>query len=280
MSYKIVSDSSSNLQVLEGVDYASVPLKIVTAEKEYTDDAGLDTALMMKELAAYKGRSGTACPSVGEWLEAFGQAENVFAVTITSSLSGCYNSCVQAKAAYEETPGRRVCCLDTLSTGPEMVLIIEKLRALIAAGLDFDQIEGRIREYMKHTHLVFMLERVDNLAKNGRVSPLVARAVGVLGIRIVGKASDEGILQQLHKCRGENRGLDAMLREMEAHGYKGGGSPSATAATSRRPWRYGTGSRPAIPRRRFPSCPSPGSVPTMGRRAPFWPALRTPKLEQ
>lgn len=222
MSYKIVSDSSSNLQVLEGVDYASVPLKIVTAEKEYTDDAGLDTALMMKELAAYKGRSGTACPSVGEWLEAFGQAENVFAVTITSSLSGCYNSCVQAKAAYEETPGRRVCCLDTLSTGPEMVLIIEKLRALIAAGLDFDQIERRIREYMKHTHLVFMLESVDNLAKNGRVSPLVARAVGVLGIRVVGRASDEGTLQPLHKCRGENRGLTTLLREMEARGYKGG----------------------------------------------------------
>ena len=222
MGYKIVADSSSNLPGLEGVDYASVPLKIVTAEKEYTDDAGLDTALMMKELAAYKGRSGTACSSVGEWLESFGQAESVFAVTITSSLSGCYNSCVQAKAAYEETPGRRVCCLDTLSTGPEMVLIIEKLRALMAAGLDFDQIERRIREYMKHTHLVFMLESVDNLAKNGRVSPLVARAVGVLGIRIVGKASDEGILQQLHKCRGENRGLDAMLREMEEHGYKGG----------------------------------------------------------
>ena len=222
MGYKIVSDSSSNLQGLEGVAYASVPLKIVTAEKEYVDDAGLDTALMMKELAAYKGRSGTACPSVGEWLEAFGQAENVFAVTITSSLSGCYNSCVQAKAAYEETPGRRVCCLDTLSTGPEMVLIIEKLRELINAGLDFDQIEGSIREYMKHTHLVFMLESVDNLAKNGRVSPLIARAVGVLGIRIVGKASDEGILQQLHKCRGENRGLDTLLREMEAHGYKGG----------------------------------------------------------
>ena len=157
MSYKIVADSSANLQGLEGVAYASVPLKIVTAEKEYVDDAGLDTVRMLKELAAYKGRSGTACPSVGEWLEAFGQAENVFAVTITSSLSGCYNSCVQAKAEYEQTPGRRVCCLDTLSTGPEMVLIIEKLRALINAGLDFDQIQGCVREYMKHTHLVFML---------------------------------------------------------------------------------------------------------------------------
>ena len=222
MSYKIVSDSSSNLQVLEGVDYASVPLKIVTAGKEYTDDARLDTGLMLKELAAYKGRSGTACPNVGEWLEAFGQAEEVFAVTVTSSLSGCYNACVQAKAEYEETSGRRVCCLDTLSAGPEMVLIIEKLRALMAAGLDFDRIESAIRKYMKHTHLVFMLESVDNLAKNGRVSPLIARAVGVLGIRIVGKASDEGTLQQLHKCRGESRGLSAMLREMGEHGYKAG----------------------------------------------------------
>lgn len=222
MSYKIVADSSSNLSGLEGVDYASVPLKIVTAEKEYTDDANLDIGQMLQELAAYKGRSGTACPNVGEWLEAFGQAEEVFAVTITSSLSGCYNACVQAKAEYEETSGRRVCCLDTLSVGPEMVLIIEKLRAMIRAGLDFDRIEHSIREYMKHTHLVFMLESVDNLAKNGRVSPIIARTVGVLGIRIVGKASDEGTLQQLHKCRGEARGLNTMLKEMEAHGYQGG----------------------------------------------------------
>lgn len=222
MSYKIVFDSSSNLRELEGVEYASVPLKIVTAEKEYTDDAGLDTNRMLKELAAYKGRSGTACPSVGEWLEAFGGAEGVFAVTITSSLSGCYNACVQAKAAYEETAGHRVCCLDSLSTGPEMALIIQKLQALIAAELDFDQIESRIREYMKHTHLLFMLERVDNLAKNGRVSPLIARTVGVLGIRIVGKASDEGTLQLLHKCRGERRGMDTLMRELEAMDCKGG----------------------------------------------------------
>ena len=222
MRYKIVSDSSSNLQTLEGVDYASVPLKVVTAEKEYVDDAQLDIGRMQQELRAYKGRSGTACPSVGEWLDSFGQAEGVFAVTITSSLSGAYNACVQAKAEYEETEGRRVCCLDSLSTGPEMALIIEKLRELIAAGLDFAQVESRVREYMKHTHLAFMLESMDNLAKNGRVSPLVARAVGVLGIRVVGRASDEGTLQPLHKCRGENRGLTTLLREMETRGYKGG----------------------------------------------------------
>ncbi|MBQ7801954.1 MAG: DegV family protein [Oscillospiraceae bacterium] len=223
MNYKIVADSSANLLSFEGIPFASVPLKIVTDEKEYTDDAALDTAGMLAELAAYKGKSGTSCPNVGEWVEAFGDAERVFAVAITSNLSGCYNACVQAKAVYEEAhPGRKVCCLDSLSVGPEMALTVEKLKELIGAGLEFEEIETRIRAYMQRTHLLFMLESVDNLAKNGRVNPLIAKAVGFLGIRIVGKASDVGTLQQLHKCRGEKKGLEKIIEEMKEHGFRGG----------------------------------------------------------
>lgn len=223
MNYKIAADSSANLLTFDGIPFASVPLKIVTDNREYVDDASLDTAAMLADLAAYKGKSGTSCPNVGEWLEAFGDAEYVFAVAITSNLSGCYNACVQAKQVYEEThPGRRVCCLDSLSVGPEMALIVEKLKELIDAGKDFDQIEAEIREYMTHTHLLFMLESVDNLAKNGRVNPLIAKAVGFLGIRIVGKASDVGTLQQLHKCRGEKKGLECLMEELADHGFKGG----------------------------------------------------------
>ena len=223
MNYRIVADSSANLLTFDGIPFASVPLKIVTDEKEYTDDTTLETAAMLADLAAHKGRSGTSCPNVGEWLEAFGDAEYVFAVAITSNLSGCYNAAVQAKAVYEEAhPGRKVCCLDSLSVGPEMVLIVEKLKELIGEGKDFEQIEAEVREYMKRTHLLFMLESVDNLAKNGRVNPLVAKAVGFLGIRIVGKASDVGTLQQLHKCRGEKKGLEKVIDEMKAHGFQGG----------------------------------------------------------
>lgn len=223
MNYKIVADSSANLLSFDGIPFASVPLKIVTDDQEYVDDASLDTAAMLADIEAYKGRSGTSCPNVGEWVEAFGDAENVFAVAITSNLSGCYNASVQAKHVYEEAhPGRKVCCLDSLSVGPEMALIVEKLRELIAEGKDFDQIETEVREYMQRTHLMFMLESVDNLAKNGRVNPLIAKAVGFLGIRIVGKASDVGTLQQLHKCRGEKKALEKILEEMEAHGFRGG----------------------------------------------------------
>ena len=223
MNVKIVADSSANLLVYEGIPYASVPLKIVTAEREFVDDAALNTGDMLTYIEGYNGKSGTACPSVGEWLEAFGDAEYVFTVAITSNLSGSHNAAVQAKAVYEEQhPERKVCCLDSLSTGPEMVLIVEKLKELIDSGLSYEEVETAIREYMTRTHLLFMLESVQNLAKNGRVNPLIAKAVGFLGIRIVGKASDVGTLQQLHKCRGEKKGLDMVLEEMKAHGFTGG----------------------------------------------------------
>lgn len=223
MSYKIAMDSSSNILDMAGVDFASVPLKIVTDGREFTDDEALDLDGMLDYLSAYKGRSGTSCPNVGEWLDAFGDAEGVFALAITGTLSGCYNACVQAKAVYEEThPGRKVCCLDSLSTGPEMAIIAEKLEELIGAGKDFDTIEAEIREYMKTTHLMFTLESLNNMARNGRVSPLVAKACGLLGIRVLGQASAEGTLQPLHKGRGEAKALRMMVEEMKAKGYRGG----------------------------------------------------------
>ena len=105
MNYRIAVDSSCNLFSFPGVDFASVPLKIVTDKKEYVDDEKLDCALMLEELAAYKGRSGTACPNVGEWLEAFGQGERIFALAITSSLSAAtMPACRPRKSMSRLTP--------------------------------------------------------------------------------------------------------------------------------------------------------------------------------
>ena len=223
MKYQIAMDSSANLLSMEGVPFASVPLKIVTDQREFVDEPGLNLDAMLEYLAAYKGRSGTSCPNVGDWLAAFGGADRVFAVTITSALSGCCNAALQARDVYEEEhPGRRVCVLDSLSTGPEMALIAEKLRELIGSGKDFDTIETEIRAYMTHTHLMFTLESLNNMARNGRVSPLIAKACGLLGIRILGQASTEGTLQPLHKCRGEAKALKKLVEEMKKAGYRGG----------------------------------------------------------
>lgn len=143
----------------------------------------------------------------------------MFCVTITSGLSGSYNSACLAKQIYEqEHEGRRVFVIDTLSAGPEMTLIVEKLEALIHADVPYEEICQSIQNYLQHTGLVFMLKSLKTFANNGRVSPLVARVVGIAGICIIGKASDEGTLEPLHKCRGEKRALETLVKSMEAEG--------------------------------------------------------------
>ena len=223
MQFKIVSDSSSNIFSFPGVAFASVPLKINTAAAEYVDDENLDVAKMVREIQETKGKSGTSCPNSHDWLEAFEGADCIFAITITSNLSGSCAAAIQAKAVYEENhPGAKVYVVDSLSTGPEMRLIMERIREWIDEKLSFAQIREKIQEYQKRTHLLFSLESLTNLARNGRVNPAVAKIAGVLGIRVVGCASEVGTLQQLHKCRGEKKAMETIFQEMQDRGFAGG----------------------------------------------------------
>lgn len=223
MKYKIVADSSANIYERDDIDYTSVPLKIVTSEREYSDVKGTDIAEMVSYLQGYKGKSSTSCPNVHDWLTAFGDAELILGVTITSNLSGSYASAMQAKQEYEaKHPNAKVLIVDSLSAGPELELIIEKMAEVLKQGLSFEEISLAITDYCKQSHLLFALQHLDNLARNGRVNPAVAKIAGVLGIRVVGKASDEGTLQQLHKCRGESQTVSCIFSEMKKHGYSGG----------------------------------------------------------
>ncbi len=220
---KIVADSSCDLVELSGVPYAVAPLKIITADQEYVDDATLDVWGMVTDLQNYKGKSSTSCPNPSDWVAAFGDAPCVVCVTITGTLSGSYNAAVIAKQTYEEIyPDRRVFVLNTLTAGPEIALVIDRLRTLILSGMAFDDVCERITQYVENTGLLFMLESMRNLENNGRVSPLVARMAGLLGIRVVGKASDKGDLEPLHKCRGEAKALTAIVEELKAAGLRRG----------------------------------------------------------
>ena len=223
MKFKIVSDSSSNVFSFSGVAYETVPLKIITTEREYVDNQELDVAAMVRDLRTVKGRTGTSCPNIYEWKRAMSEADAVFAITMTSNLSGTYAAAMQAKAELlAEHPEKKICVLDSLSTGPEMQLVIEKLATLIAAEKDFEEIECEIKEYMTHTHLIFCLESMANLARNGRVNPVVAKVAGVLGVRIVGVASERGTLELLHKPRGGEKALVTIVDVMRSYGYRGG----------------------------------------------------------
>ncbi len=223
MNFKIVTDSSANILELQGVPFESVPLKIITANKEYTDNTSLDVLGMVNDLNTYKGRSSTSCPNAEEWLASFGDAENVFCVTITGTLSGSYNAAITAKQLYEEAhPDRKVFVFNSLSTGPEMVLLIEKICEMALLDHTFEEICDELEAYAHKTGLLFMLESMKNLANNGRVSPLVAKMAGLLGIRVVGKASDVGDLQPLCKPRGEKNALAEIVDQLKSLGVTGG----------------------------------------------------------
>ncbi|MBE6594676.1 MAG: DegV family protein [Ruminococcaceae bacterium] len=220
---KIISDSSSNLLRQQGVDYATVPLKIIAGEREYVDDEALDVSRMMDELKTVKGKTHTSCPNVYEWKRAAGDATEILMITITGSLSGSYAAAEQAaRELREEIPPRKVTVINSLSTGPEMQLLIEKMQAEIDSGATFEEVEASVRAYQQHTHLLFALQCMDNLARNGRVNPLVAKMAGFLGIHAIGEASPEGKLQMLHKPRGRQKAIEAMYGEMAKNGYAGG----------------------------------------------------------
>ena len=223
MKRKIVADSSCDIWELNGVDFAVAPITISTDNKHYVDNQELDVHLMSEELAKYKGVSHTACPSVGSWLDCYEGFDEIFVITLTGAMSGTYNSAMTAKGIYEEeNENVKVHVFDSLSTGPEMRLLIEKLKEMIEEDLTFEEIVEKGQDYLNHTRLFFALKSLHNFAMNGRVSKAVASAIGVLNISIFATASEEGTIQQISKCRGEKKVVRSMIEHLENAGYHGG----------------------------------------------------------
>ncbi len=221
MSFRIVADSSANVLRLENANYTTVPMKIVT-DREYVDDTHLDVAGMVADLQQYKGKSGSSCPNVGEWLDAFGDADEIFCVTITKHLSGSYNAACQAADAYmEEHPGSRVAVIDSLSAGPELMMIVDKILRCEAEGLDFEATRAAALEYSNHNHTLFCLESMMNLARNGRTSIAVAKLAGMLGIRVAG-AAEGGQLAPSVKPRGPKNTVAALVSMVKERGFADG----------------------------------------------------------
>lgn len=216
------SGSSCDLYSFPQLPFEAVPLTISTDDAAFRDDASLDLPGMLACLKAYKGRSYSACPGIDDWISAFAGADEICVITITSGLSGSYNSAVAAKGIYEsEHPGVKIRIFDFLSTGPELRLLMEKIAELSSAGLSFEEVCEKAAEYQKHTRLFFSLHSVHNLAQNGRVSKLAAAAVGVIGLRIIGTASTAGTLETCMKVRGDRKANAELLKLLRSAGCSG-----------------------------------------------------------
>lgn len=227
MTWKIVADSGCDYRTIENIAvdtlFENVPLSIQVNDEIFIDNAQLNIDDMMKKMYATSSASKSACPSPDDYMKAFDSASNIFVVTITGTLSGSHNSAQVAKKLYlEEHPDVNIHIIDTLSAGGENDLIIKKLNFLIGQGLSYEEVVTEITAYQTKTKLLFVLAKVDNLVKNGRLSKLVGAVVGLLNIRMVGEASQDGKLELLQKARGAKKSLIAAFDELIKAGYAGG----------------------------------------------------------
>ena len=227
MTWKIVADSGCDYRTIENIAvdtlFESVPLTIQVNDEIFIDNAQLNIDDMMEKMYATSSASKSACPSPDDYMKAFDGASNIFVVTITGTLSGSHNSAQVAKKLYlEEHPNVNIHIIDTLSAGGENDLIIKKLNFLIGQDLSYEEVVTEITAYQTKTKLLFVLAKVDNLVKNGRLSKLVGAVVGLLNIRMVGEASQDGKLELLQKARGAKKSLIAAFDELIKAGYAGG----------------------------------------------------------
>ena len=225
--FKIDADSSCDLTSLahlsSDLQFGRAPLRILVGDTEYVDEAGLDTRAMMDAVYAFKGKTGSSCPSPEEYADHCRSADETYIVTISSNLSGSYNSAVLARdLVLAESPEKKIRVFDSLSAGPELSLIVEKIARLASSGLPFEMVCAEVERYMQRTALLFQLNSLENLTKNGRVSKMAGMTAKLLGIHMIGIASDVGTVQPLHKCRGTEKTYRLVLQEMRERGFTGG----------------------------------------------------------
>lgn len=223
MDWKIVTDSSCDFYELEKKDekvgFATVPFVISIDGVDYVDDENLKVSEVIDAIDSCKETSFTSCPSPAEWIQAIGDATKCFLVTISSSLSGSYNSAgVAKKMILEEDPSRQIEILDSLSTGPTLCLIVRKLQELISENDDFEVVKNEIHNYMKSMHVVFALSSYNNLVRNGRMSKIAGMVASKLRLTGVGIGSEEGTIEVKKIARGTKKVIEIIIDDIKERG--------------------------------------------------------------
>ena len=218
---KLIIDSGSNDRANENLTV--VPLTMTIAGQDFVDDENLNIDEFISSMEKNTEEGKTSCPSINDWLEALKGTKFAIMLTITSGLSGSFSSAFQAKQIYEKDhPDSHVIVIDSRTAGPEISVILEKIRELVNSKTRFVDLEQKISDYKTHTHLLVILKSLHNLALNGRINMAVAKVAKVLNIDVVGTASDEGKLEPLAKVRGIKRAFKEVLKLMSEMKYKGG----------------------------------------------------------
>ena len=213
MRYKIIGDSCLDLtkEMRKDPCYSMIPLPLMVGERHFVDDETFDQKEFIKVVKEYPECPKSACPSPEMFKEAYCcEEENVFVITLSAALSGSYNSAVLAKSLYEEEYGKKnILVLDSKSASSGQLNIAMYIRELCDQGLEFDEICEKAAAYRDRMNTYFVLESLDTLKKNGRLTGLQAFFATKLNIKPV-MGADNGTIIKLDQARGIQKALQRM----------------------------------------------------------------------
>ncbi len=213
MNYKIIGDSCLDLtkEMRKDPCYSMIPLTLMVGERHFVDDETFDQKEFIKVVKEYPECPKSACPSPEMFKEAYCcEEENVFVITLSAALSGSYNSAVLARSLYEEEHGKKnILVLDSKSASSGQLNIAMYIRELCDQGLEFDEICEKASAYRDRMNTYFVLESLDTLKKNGRLTGLQAFFATKLNIKPV-MGADNGTIIKLDQARGIQKALQRM----------------------------------------------------------------------
>lgn len=237
MTWAIIADSSCNLRdytpAAPNCIYAFAPLTLHVGGEEYPDDSDLDVSKLNERVRAEATASSSACPSAGEWADLFRLADNVIVVTLSSNLSGSYDSAqmgrnlVMDEYAREHSGqimGKNIYILDSRAAGAKLEIMVRLIDRYLTMHPDamFDEVVSYAKRLESNSQVQFSLRSFDNLVKNGRMPKLVGALASGLSIRMLGTASEQGTIKVIAPTRGDKKTIKKILDVMRSDGYRGG----------------------------------------------------------
>lgn len=220
MKWGLITDSSCDYIPMKPLPdqfiYGRVPFIIEVGEHQYIDDGSIDLPAMIDDMESCPDASRSACPSPNAWVEYFEQVDQVIAITISSNLSGSYNSAMIARdMVLESHPDKKIYVINSRSAGTGLNIFAHRMIELVEAGAAFDKVVDEMKKLEAKVHTLFTLCSFNNLVKNGRVSKLVGLIAGKLNIWGIGIATPEGTIEIAGKARGMKKLLDALISDLE-----------------------------------------------------------------
>lgn len=212
MDFKIIADSCCEFHpsLEQEVECTSVPLKMTLGDTTYVDDKNLDVDDFLRKMYQYKGRAMSSCPSPQDFEDAYSSEKQNYVVTLSSQLSGSYSSACIAKQLAEEK-GKEVEVFDSKSASVGELLVCLKIKECVEKGLPKPELIKKVYDFIKGMRTFFVLENLDNLMKNGRMSKIVVRLASVMQIRAILGDDGEGNIAFYDKARGTMNAIQRLV---------------------------------------------------------------------